>query len=122
MLSSIANAGSPGKLAALSAMSETNSIASAGAKLGRLQGSVQSGDYSTAETLLTELKLMLLDFPALPPTMAPSKHGNQELQIARESPTTPTLSFHSHRPMLYRGHIRSCMPDEHKAERYGFIH
>ena len=92
MLSSIANAGSPGKLAALSAMSETNSLASAGAKLGRLQAAVQSEDYSTAQTLLTELKLALLDFPALPPTLAPSKHGSQELQIARETrPTTPCL-------------------------------
>ncbi len=84
MLSSIANAGSPGKLAALSAISETNSIASAGAKLGRLQSAVQTGDYDAADALLTELKLALLDFPALPPTLAASKHGNQELQIARE--------------------------------------
>ena len=83
MLSSIANAGSPGKLAALSAMSETNSMASAGAKLGRLQNAVQTGDYVAADKALTELKLCLLDFPALPPTLAASKHGSQELQIAR---------------------------------------
>jgi hypothetical protein len=83
MLSSIANAGSPGKLAALSAMSETTSVASAASKLARLQSAVKLEQYETAEPLLMEMKMLLLDFQALPPTLAPSKHGNQELQIAR---------------------------------------
>lgn len=45
---------------------------------------IVSGQHDTAKSLLTDLKLLVVQFPALPPACAQSNTSQQELMIARD--------------------------------------
>lgn len=45
---------------------------------------IVSGQHEKAKALLTDLKLLVVQFPALPPACAQSSTGQQELMIARD--------------------------------------
>ena len=59
----------------------------AGAKklLDQFKKAVQQNKGDNAKDLLTDLKIKLVEFPALPPTLAQTKTKDQELMLARDA-------------------------------------
>lgn len=59
-------------------------VKKAASVLERYKKLIVSGKHDEAKRLLTDLKLLVVQFPALPPACAESNTGQQELMIARD--------------------------------------
>lgn len=59
-------------------------VKTAAAVLEKYKKLIVSGQHEKAKALLTDLKLLVVQFPALPPACAQSSTGQQELMIARD--------------------------------------
>ena len=99
-------------------MASTVGVAQAAGLLSQLQDAVNSGNFPAAEEALVQLKVALMSFPSLPPTLAQSSTAAQEMQVARAC--TPPLAFHRDTPhvvglpSMRRGHLRSCVHSQHE--------
>lgn len=66
-------------------MASTVGVAQAAGLLSQLQDAVNSGNFPAAEEALVQLKVALMSFPSLPPTLAQSSTAAQEMQVARDT-------------------------------------
>lgn len=67
-------------------------LAAATALFAKFKDAYTRGDAASAKALLPQMKLQLLQLPALPPTLAPSPTAQQELTLGRD--------FHEHAVLL----------------------